>query len=331
MRSFLWLLAVACALGAVGCTPPPASAPLSLVVMTFNTGSSTGLPFQNNPDGGYGSAQAALTDQYYGNGLAWRPVVEDTRHFFQLTRPDLVGFQEIFHPGDCAAIPAPAQAGFVCETWQPGDPTVAQLLLGEGYQVVCHLGKPDKCVGVKKSFGTVRGCGSDLCLDGLDGAPVETCGRGSRIGRAVVELKAGGTLTLVNVHGSSGVAKDDAACRVKQFDQVFVDLGDGAPAASGERVVVLGDFNTDPARFAGFDDSANHLKQFAGPGKPFHYVTAVGNDAPATYAGLFNIDHVLSNVFTGHCWVPTVTPGWPAPTDSVFFDHLPHTCELSQR
>jgi hypothetical protein len=53
-------------------------------------------------------------------------------------------------------------------------------------------------------------------------------------------LAEGSTITVVNVHGSSGLAQEDQDCRVLQFDQVFVDLGDvGEPAANGARNPVL--------------------------------------------------------------------------------------------
>jgi len=314
----------------LSCGAPTPEPPLAFVVTTFNTGTTDGLPFDQNLPGGYGAQQAEYEGQYYGHGLAWLPVIDETRAFFAEVKPDLVGFQEIFHPGDCAMIPPEARVGFVCESWKDGDPTVAQMLLGEGYQVACHVGHPDKCAAVKKSFGHFRGCDSDLCLDGLDGAQVVGCGKGSRIGRAIVDLARGGELTLVNVHGSSGFTSDDQNCRKQQFDQVFVDL-DGAPAASGDRVVVIGDFNTDPWRLLGADVSADELRKYVGPRKDFHFITQVGDDAPGSYAGLFDIDHVISNVFSGSCWIPGLSNGRPPLTDTVFFDHLPHTCIVSQR
>lgn len=315
----------------VGCAAPPATPePLRLTAVTFNTGTSEGLPW--TPDSGYGPEQAALSDQFYGDGLAWLPAVANTTAFFAQLQPDLVAFQEIFHPGDCAQVPVDGGTGFLCETWRPGDLTVAQQVLGPGYQVACHLGKPDKCLGVKRSFGTLRGCEADLCLEGLAGARVETCGSGSRVGRGVVDLPDGGVLTVVSVHGTSGVAMEDQGCRVKQIEQIFVDfgLGDG-PAANASPVVILGDFNTDPGRFAPADVSAVRWRDFAGPRRPFHFVTPMGADAPASYGGLFNIDHLVSDDFEGTCWIAGVTPGHPDVNDFVYFDHKPHGCALVSR
>jgi hypothetical protein len=321
--------AAALGLALAGCSGEDDADPgFSWVAATFNTGTSEGMGHDAPPDDGYGSAEAKLSDLYYGDGLAWAEVIADTRSWFADNGVDVVGFQEIFHSEECAALPAEAKPGFVCETWKAGDPTVAQLIVGEGWQVGCHKGHADKCLAVRKSFGTLQGCSEDLCLDALAGSDVTGCGKGSRIGRAVIELAKGGTLTVVNVHGSSGIAQSDQDCRVKQFEQVFVDLGDGAPAASGERNVILGDFNTDPGRMADFDESAALVNQHAGAGKSFRFVTQVGAEAPPTYAGLFNIDHVLSDAFGGACWVAGVSDGHPKVSETVYFDHKPHVCRL---
>ena len=184
----------------------PAPAATTIRVVTFNTGTSPSMGNGPPPNGGYGSAEASLSDQYYGNGLAFGAAVEDARAYFAGLDAEIVHFQEIFYSGDCADIDPTAWSGFVCEGWQPGDPTVAEVVLGAGYQVACNLGKPDKCAAVKPSFGHFRGCEGSLCLDGLDGAEVPGCGPGSRGGRGVIELAGGCTLTVGAGHGSSGRA-----------------------------------------------------------------------------------------------------------------------------
>lgn len=308
------------ALGNTGCSGDAADGDRAapIIAVTFNSGTPA-LP----------GTTGDTADQWYGNGLAWNALVEDARRFFQELQPDLVSFQEIFHPEVCATIPADEKAGFVCESWQPGDPTVAQIVLGPGYRVACHLGKPDKCVGVKTSFGRLAGCDADLCLDGLKGAEVAGCGSGSRVGRGVIELTGGGQLTLVSVHGSSGASQEDQDCRVQQFAQIFDDLGtlDG-PAANGERNLIAGDLNTDPGRHGDFDESASAFAQHVGEGRPFHFLSDVGPDAVPTYGGLFNIDHVASDAFDGKCWTAGVTPGHPPLTAQPGFDHKPLVCEV---
>ncbi len=327
----LLLLCAACAPAgddddSAGATP--------FLAVTFNTGTTPGMGHDQGPDDGYTQEHADRSDRWYGDGLAWVPAVEAATAWFADLQPDVVVFQEIFHPDDCADVPDDARADFVCEDWQPGDPTVAQRILGPGYQVACHPGKPDKCAAVRSAFGRFEGCSGDLCLEGMDGFTVPTCGSGARVARGVIALADGGELTLVNVHGSSGLSGEDKACRVAQVEQVFVDLGDGAPGTSGERNLVLGDFNTDPGRWLESDVSAARWRDFAAPSgegdgsQAFTFHTDVGPDATTTYSGLANIDHALSDFAEGGCWHAGVTDGRPAVTDARYFDHVPAVCSL---
>ncbi len=305
--------------------------------VTFNTGS--GGPTGSYTGGEYTADLKTIADDLYGNGLAWIPAVETTRQWLAEVDPDVIAFQEIFYTEDCSDIPSADREQFVCEDWQPGDDTVAQVVLGAGYQVMCHVGHPDKCGAVNTRFGTFQGCDADFCLEGLGGARVPDCGHGSRVGRGVIDLVEGGTLTLVTFHGSSGVAPEDEACRVQQVNQVFVDLGegDGEPAANGVRNLILGDFNADPVLWASFDDSAARWLDFVTnpddpdhtADRPFHFLSDVGEDAEPSYASLYNIDHVVSDVATGSCWVAGVTPDHPYVLgDDVYFDHKPVVCDL---
>ncbi len=314
--------------GARLATPAPGRA---IRVVTFNTGTS-GMYDPSAGPGDFGKDQAELVDEYYGNGLAWVPAIDRARAWLAATRPDVIGFQEIFHPGECADIPQDAWTGFVCDGWTEGMPTVAQMILGEGWQVMCHPGMPDKCAAVNRRLGRFRGCDADLCLEGMVGSRIQGCSKGCRVGRGVIDMwDGGGTLTLVNIHGSSGIAQDDHACRAKQIEQIFLDLGlgDGMPGANGDRNLVLGDFNTDPGRMAEADASAARLLDFAGPGLPFRFVNDMGADAAPTYAGFFNIDYVITDAGAGSCWAAGVTPGHPDVADFLHFDHNPIVCDVT--
>jgi endonuclease/exonuclease/phosphatase family metal-dependent hydrolase len=307
----------------VACGQPiDADSGLELTAMTFNTGTTQGLGHDAPPDDGYGEEEAAISDTWYGDGLAWQVVVDDTRATLATLQPDVVAFQEIFWSGACPDIPSEQWPGFVCAGWQEGDPTVAEVILGADYQVACHQGKWDKCIAVRRDFAEIRGCNDDLCLDALDGAEVSGCGSGSRVGRAIIDLTDGGQITVVNAHGSSGLTAEDEDCRVRQFALVFDDM-DGAPAANGQRNLVLGDFNTDPGRNTSFDASAAYLADQRQ--EPWRFHTAVGPDAEPTYAGLFNIDHVMSDAFSGDCEAVTTV------SDVLYFDHQPLLCSLSAR
>ncbi len=313
--------------GVPGTTGDPG--PLSFTVVTFNTGTTTTLIHGIDGDD-YGTDEADISDQYYGDGLAWQVNVELTTAFFADLQPDIVAFQEIFYSGDCPDIPVEVYPGFVCETWQPGDPTVAQTVLGPGYQIACNLGRPDKCVGVRQDFASIVGCDQDFCLDGLDGVPVPDCGGGSRVGRGIIELPDGQQFTLVSVHGTSGFLPEDWACREAQVEQIFVDFG-GTPAADGRRNLVLGDLNTDPYR-AVVDPSAGRWLDFVGDGRDFRFISDAGFDAVPTYQSVFNIDHVMSDHFEGvaDCEVPGITPGVPPVLSTVYFDHHPIVCQVTE-
>ncbi len=326
------LLLAGCPTGDDDDSAGPDEDPLALVAVTFNTGTSENMGHDGQPDDGYSSWHASMSDQYYGDGLAWVPAVEAATTFLAEVAPDVIAFQEIFHSDECAEIPEEAWTDFVCDGWQPGDPTVAQTILGAGYQVACHPGKPDKCAAVRLEFGSFAGCDGDLCLEGLAGGEVEGCGSGSRVGRGVVDLVDGGQLTVVSVHSSSGMAADDMDCRVRQVEQVFVDVGDGEPAANGEWNLILGDFNTDPGRLTETDPSAARWADFVdvdGSGDlPFHFLTDIGPDATPTYASLLNIDHVVGDAATGSCWHAGTTEGHPPVIDAIYFDHQPAVCAL---
>lgn len=306
---------------------PPA--PPSLTAVTFNAGTSEGMGHDAGPDDGYTEAHAVISDTWYGDGLAWVPAIEAAAAFFADVQPDVVGFQEIFFSDLCADIPPEAHGDFVCEDWVEGDLTVALRILGEGYQVACHPGKDDKCLAVRTDFGSFAGCDGAFCLEGLDGGIVDGCGGGSRVGRGTVELVDGGTLTVVNHHGSSGLSGDDEDCRTAQVDQVFVDLGDGEPGANGARNLVLGDLNTDPGRWTTIDGSAARWTDFVGPDRAFAWHTEVGEDVPPTYSGLANIDHVASDFATGDCWHAGTSPGKLPVTTAKYFDHQPAVCTLT--
>ena len=272
-----------------------------LGVITFNSGTTEGQAYDESYDG-YGEEQAAASDEHYGDGLAWAGAIEETASFLAGQDEGIVGFQEIFDVAECAEVPEDARAGFVCEIWTEGDPSVAEAVLGDGWTVQCHPGHGDKCAAMDERFGE---------LPALSGEEVPGCGSGARVAWADVELEIG-AVRVIHVHGSSGLSEDDVGCRVAQVAQV--------EAALAERNIVLGDLNTDPVRFAGYDDSAVAWAELAErAGLSWH--TDIGEDAEPTYGGLANIDHVLSDWAVGECRSTAFYGG-------VYFDHVPQVCKL---
>jgi hypothetical protein len=299
------------------CTGPvDESLPSTLRAMTFNGGTTDGLAHDEGDDG-YTSEHAAITDELYENSLSWNPAEQALTAFLAQTRPDVVALQEIYWDGWCAQIEVDPGLDFVCRDYDPAAPTQPQRLLGDDYQVACAPGQPDNCVGVHRDLGSIQGCSEALCQEGLDGmAPPDGCSNGARVGRVLIDLVDGGELSLVNVHGSSGLDSETRDCRLSQFRQVFEDRGDGQPAAVGE-AIVLGDLNTDPFRMTEADPSAAYFAEQV-DGQSWWFLS----DETPSYGGLTAIDHAVSNVVKGSC-----KPGqiW----DTVYWDHLPIVCEAT--
>ena len=305
------------------CVALSACAPVPIRAVTANVGTTPGLPHDADTDDGYTKADAAIADDLYGNGLSWNPAIERAREWLADTRPDIVAFQELFDARECEGMEA-HEGDFHCQGYEPGDPLVVEVILGEGYQVACAPGQSDNCLGVRSDLGSIEGCDGTLCMEGLDG--LETpgdCGSGARVSRASVDID-GKLLTVVVVHGTSGLSSKDQSCRVAQVDQVFVDRGDGAPLVEGD-TLILGDLNTDPGRLAEADDSAQRWTELVGGESDFQWHTDL--DGPPTYL-LTSIDHVASNALVGGCVVPGVTEGEPPVWDVVYWDHAPVVCEL---
>lgn len=309
----LWNLLLACTPTA---DPTDSDVPTlepSYRVVTFNTGTTEGLPHDPAFDG-YGEHQAAISDEHYGDGLAWLPALEAVAAFIEAEQPDLIAFQEIFDPADCDTIPTELHAGFVCETWTPDQGHVAELVTGPAYTVSCHPGKTDKCVAVHERLGTVEGP--------MEGREIDGCGSGSRIARLQVPVLG----NVVSVHGSSGLGVEDQECRRQQVEAIF---SGSEPLVGDGPNLVLGDLNTDPGRWGTIDTSAAAWNDHVGQGAALDWVTDASDSSEPSYQGLVAIDHVASDHWSGSCFTQGV--GDTAPIYAgVYFDHHPVVCSLTE-
>ena len=311
-------------------TGRPASA---MRVVTVNTGTAPEQAHDRETDDGYTGATAEVADTWYGNGLAFPPMIDALAAWMAREDPDIIAFQEVFDASLCVDIPPEHHAPFICDGWEAGDASVpARVVAGVGadFQFACHASKTDACLAINTRIGRFRDCADTECHHVLTGSPIDGCGGRVRVARAMVDLVDGGSLALINIHGTSGLDADDQTCRVAQIAQIF-DLTDASGAAAiADRNIILGDFNTDPARMSGADRSADAWLDAVASGE-FAFVTPLGDDAPGSYAGFFDIDHVVSDAYAGSCDAAGLTGDLPAVTEMVYFDHLPIRCELHAR
>lgn len=320
----------------VGCPtdgPPDVEEPLPAVpfrTMTFNAGTTTHLPHGDGSDG-YTDELAEIAADLYSNNLSWNPAEERLAVFLAEERPEVAIFQELFFDPWCEEIEVDPALDFVCQGYVADRSLQIERLLGTDYQIACAIGHPDNCVGVLRSFASLRGCPDDgAWLEGLDGLPPPSgCTGGARVGGVALDLPDGRTFTVVDVHASAGLSQEDMDCRVDQFTQVFEDRGDGSPAASGPLNLVAGDINTDPFVLAEADPSAAYWAAFTGEGLPFGYLSSSDEDGPATHVTGLRIDQVISDGLTGDCQV-VGEGGAPGPLlDAVYWDHAPVLCQVT--
>ncbi len=312
-----------------------AAEPLKFTVMTFNAGTSSGqLHSKDEEEGngdGYTDEHAEEVDAHYGNSLSWNPAEEEATEFLAELKPEIVAFQEVFHDPWCEDIEDKPELDLVCNGYTPDRPYQMERLLGADYQIACNLNAEDRCAGVRRDFGRFVGCPEDeVCFGGIWGLGLgdKNCSDSARIGSIEIELTDGRYMVLVNAHANAGMKDSDMECRTYQFQQIFVDRGDGVPAAFGEVNLIMGDLNTDPFLLAGADPSAKELNKYVGAGKPFHFISADSAEGPATHVTTMHIDHVISDFIEGDCVVAGVSPGVEPVMDSTVFDHRPVICEV---
>jgi len=318
-----------------GDTAQVAAEPLKFTVMTFNAGTSSGqLHSKDEAEGngdGYTDEHAQEVDAHYGNSLSWNPAEAKTIEFLADLKPEIVAFQEIFHDPWCEDIEAKPELDLVCNDYSPDRPYQMERLLGDDYQIACNLDAEDRCAAVRKDFGRFVGCPLDeVCFGGIRGPGLGDigCSEAARIGSIEIELIDGRLLVLVNAHANAGMKDSNMECRKHQFQQIFLDRGDGKPAAFGEANLIMGDLNTDPFVLAATDPSAAELNKYVGEGKPFHYISSDSAEGPPTHVTTMRIDHVISDVIGGSCVVAGESPGVEPIMETTVFDHRPVICEV---
>ncbi len=309
------------------------AAPSPFVVVTINGGTSPGRRHDDDeaPDlPPYTAETSSIVDEFYQNSLSWNPAEAALAGWLATTAPDIAVFQEIFHDPWCQDIDRPEDEplDLVCNGYTPQRPLQVQRLLGDEYQFACGARKPDICIAVRASFGTIVGCDSPGCVIEWDGAvPLSGCTSRDRIGRVLVTRPDGSSINIIGWHGTSGALPEDAACRADQLRLVFEDAGAGEPLLRPEMPNLLaGDFNFDPELFVG--DDVDYLADRVGPGRAFRWLSPTALDGPRSYGGGASIDHMISDALQGDCVIPGSSDGVPPVWDRVYWDHRPVVCTL---
>ena len=290
--------------------------------MTFNAGTNALLGHDGSADDGYTSKHARITDALYRDNLSWNPAEAALISFLERIRPDIVGFQEMWHDPWCEEIDVDPSLDFVCQGYDPGRALQIERLLGPDYHTACAPKQVDNCVGVRKDLGVIV----DGEVWGID--TVDSCSGLGRVGAFDVRMGEGAdqrTLRVVNVHARSGITQQDMGCRTAQLKQVFEDFGDGDPAAGRGDALVFGDMNVDPEQWIEFDPSAAYWNEWVGSGQPSKALTG---PTPTHRLGT-RLDHVIGRGLDGACVVHGEDEGSEPVMQALYWDHRPVVCEVN--
>lgn len=171
------------------------------------------------------------------------------RAFAELA-PDLVFLQEVLAPSQCEGFTEldPQRS---CFDFEHDAPQVRRLL-GDAYSIACDANQHVECIGVRRSFGTIRGLeagGIDLAgattaalpgrpcdyLDGKCSGRSNGCDAESSISTVVIDTKSG-AVRAIHVHPTA-IGRQ---CLQRQLVQAFA-FADELPS------IAAGDWNFDPS------------------------------------------------------------------------------------
>ncbi len=303
------------------CTQPTAiDGDPEFVVVSYNIGNS-----QRS-----GNYPLRIADQGYEDHLGER---------LRALEADIILLQEVLTPTHCQRF-LEQDSSLTCYRAAEREAPVKRLL-GDDYTVVCDARQHVECVGIKTSFGSIRGVPlGGFVLDGaateaLPGSPCDylagdcsgrsgNCDAESTISSVVVDRVSGPVLRVVHAHPTA----IGEVCRQRQVEQAF-GLVDELQTVMG------GDFNFDPSRAS--DLAATSIwSDWVGERRRFHnhsgYTedcrlerTSVGQDA--------SLDRVITDFAHGRCEVwedPRLDDGFDFETmKGARADHLAVVCALA--
>lgn len=216
----------------VGCGPG-ALAPV--VIASQNAGTTPFMEILNSSD------LRSTCEDYYDNNLCLLDSEQALAQTLAEAQPTLVFLQEMWHQPGCDDVDRPSEvqtAPFVCA----GEGKQPPRVLPEGMAWSCSPGYPDNCIGWNPArFVPELDCAGLDCGENLEDLQTG-CADPGRIAVLPGELD-GEPTTLAVMHTTAGFNSDNIDCRVEQIEGLAARLSD----ADGQRLVVAGDVNLDPA------------------------------------------------------------------------------------
>ncbi len=301
--------------GALTMTPAMAFTEASLLLILSACGALE--PRCSQPDVVEGEADLRVLTYNIGNGSKSGPYAlrigdqayeDHVGERIRTLEPDIVFLQEVLPPTRCETFDELDSERVCYRAGQRVAP--AKRLLGDEYTVVCDANRHVECMGVKASFGAIRGVplrgfGLDKAeTAGLPGRPCDylagdcdgestDCDSESSVSSVVVDTRAG-ALRLIHAHPTA----IGEICLNRQLEQAFA-MVDDLPT------VLAGDWNFDPSRLV--DVAATALwADWVGENRRFRNHSEYGEDCRLDRTSVgqdASLDRVVTDFARGGCYV----------------------------
>ncbi len=262
-----------------------------LRVLTYNIGNNSGS----------GPHALRIRDRAYEDHVGER---------IRMLEADIVFLQEVLAPPRCERTSEAFEPERACHGLTRRDAPAKRLLGGE-YTVVCDANQHVECIGVRASFGSIRGVplrgfgldkaqtaslpgpACDYLAGDCDGKSTE-CDSESSISTVVVDTPKYGAIRLIHVHPTA----IGEICRSRQLEQAFA-MADDLPTIMG------GDWNFDPSRLA--DVAATALwADWVGANRRFRDHSGYAEDCRldrTSFGQDASLDRIVTDFGRGRCHV----------------------------
>lgn len=238
------------------------------------------------------------------NNLCDKNVEQRIAASIRQLRPDIVAFQEVMAPSQCADDETQLS---VCGLEDNG-PQVRRLV-GQEYSLVCDVRNGYECVGIHVDVGEILDCPrGDMCVNARTVGPIDGCDNGFTASVATVQLDTNDRFDLANIHLQSS----SDLCRIQLLNSLL-DENDRSPVLIERNAIITGDFNLDPWRDSSQSASVWEDKRRSGwHGSSFQYLSGISERDPPYFTSFpfrKTVDFVVSNFAAGQSVVLGESPG----------------------